>query len=443
MPVYNVEHFSPRGDGVAYENGKRIFIPGTLPGEVVVASPQLHKAEYTRATLLNVISPSPHRIGETCKPFGVCGGCQFMHCDYETELEFKTKLVTDEFAALDPSISVSPCLGAAVRYGYRHKVLFPFGEAQEHLTTGLYAAYSHHLVEVDGCRIHQPFADEIAREVVAFLDGKNLRAYNEASGEGHLRHLLVRTSSSTDEAVVLVVVANSNDQIIQCLREAANELTLANPLVKGFVVNINLEKSNKIIGSKSVLLAGRDYINECVMGLNIQLSAESFFQVNPAQAKVIFSLALNLASLSTENIAVDVFSGAGILTLLSANLTKKTYGVEISPVAVLDANRNAEINNISNIKFICAKAENALAEIPYADVIFLDPPRSGCGSHVMKEVINKSPDRVVYISCNPHSLCRDIEPLISAGYRVLAAQPVDMFPGTAHVETIALLKRLS
>ncbi len=443
MPTYNVEHFSPRGDGVAYEHGKRIFIPGTLPGEVVIASPHLLKHDYTRASLLEVVSPSPHRVGDTCKQFGTCGGCQFLHCDYETELEFKSKLVADEIATLNRNIFVAPCLGAAQRFGYRHKVLFPFGEENGHLRTGLYAAYSHQLVEVVKCLIHLPLADQIAREALDLLDLKQLRAYDESSGEGHLRHIMVRTASSCEEAVVLVVTAKSDNSTIEHLREVGRELTQANSIIKGFVANINPDKSNRVIGSRSVVLAGRDYINESALGLKIQLSAESFFQVNPAQAKVIFSLALNCASLSPETVAVDVFSGTGILTLLAAQLTKKTYGVEVSKIAVQDAERNAALNGITNVEFICDKAEFALAAIPHADVIFLDPPRSGCGIQVMRGVLNKSPQKVVYVSCNPHSLCRDIEPLLLAGYTVVTAQPVDMFTGTAHVETVVLLERLS
>ncbi len=461
------------GEGVGRREGFAVFVPGALPGERVKARVAEVKKNYATALLDSVIQPSPERREPVCPVFRECGGCQLQHLKYEAQLTYKRQLVVDalhRIGKLD-QVVVHPTLGVADPYHYRNKAQYPVGFRGGRVVTGFYTARSHDIVPVSDCRIQHPLNDRIAGVLRGLLEKYRLSVYDEKTGQGVIRHLLIRTAAATGEAMA-VVVTNGRD--VPHLDEIAAELMREVPQVAGVVQNVNSQRTNVILGDYTRTVAGRDEIidvlklkdggdrgdggrgdggggdqggggSESDAGLKFAISARSFFQVNPAQTGVLYGKAIEYAALGGDETVVDAYCGIGAISLFLARRAGVVYGIEEVAPAVEDARKNAALNGISNVEFITGKVEDVLPALYRKgirpEVIVVDPPRKGCEESVLRTFADMGPRRIVYVSCNPGTLARDLALLAGMGFETREVQPVDMFPQTSHTEAVTLLVR--
>ncbi|MFY9447224.1 MAG: 23S rRNA (uracil(1939)-C(5))-methyltransferase RlmD [Dethiobacteria bacterium] len=439
-----VTGINSRGEGVARHRGFTVFVPGALPGDRVQAQVISLKKNYGRALLQSLLEPSPRRVSPPCPLFGECGACQLLHLDYAAQLEYKRELVRqalDRIAGL-PEVPVLPVVGMERPLAYRNKAQLPVARQGDQVVAGFYALRSHRIVDCSGCLLQHPLnnaALEAVREAVGEL---NIPLYDEATGRGQLRYVVARTSWSREELILVLVTAGSrlhrSEELVGLLRERL-------PALKGVVQNINRSRGNYAFGPENRLLFGRDRLTEELLGLTFQLSPQAFFQVNPLQTEVLYRLAREAASLSGKERVLDLFCGVGTIALVMAGEAGQVVGVEVNDAAVEDARRNARLNGITNAVFRCGDAAAVAEELAEAgetfDVVVLDPPRKGCEGRLLEKIPELKPQRMVYVSCNPSTLARDLKILAGQGYRAHYVQPVDMFPHTCHVECVVLITR--
>ncbi|HVB10208.1 MAG TPA: 23S rRNA (uracil(1939)-C(5))-methyltransferase RlmD [Bacillota bacterium] len=410
------------GDGLARVGGQAVFVPGAAPGDrLEVAITDRHKT-YARARIVEVLQPGPDRVAPPCPVFGRCGGCQWQHLTYEAQLRWKREIVRDAFKRLARmDVEVAEVVPSPNPWRYRHKTAVPLG-------VGFYAHGSHEIVPFEECLIQHPLLDRI----VAAVRELGLPPYDERTHTGLLRHVVARCNLRGDQAVVALVVTDP--------RVEAASLMQRIPELRGVVANINTTPGNAILGDRSVVLAGENAITEEVDGLRFEISAESFFQVNPAAAAALHRMAAEAAQAAgAGGTALDLYAGVGSIALRLAGGFDRVTAVEISAAACRDAERNAALNGITNVRFVHGRVEDLRAE--RADVVVLDPPRKGAGAEVIAAVAGMRPGRIVYVSCDPATLARDARALADAGWAPLSAVPLDMFPQTAHVETVAAFGR--
>jgi 23S rRNA (uracil1939-C5)-methyltransferase len=428
------------GEGVGYApNGYTVFVDGVLPGEEIEARLfECHK-RYARAHLLSISTPSPHRTTPTCPLFGKCGGCQLMHLAYPQQLEMKRQRIVDALQRIGKfdDCEVSPCLPSPSPLAYRNKIQLPVKKENKGITFGLYSRSSHDLVEVDNCQIHCSLGEEIYREVRAIIKRSPITAYESSTGKGELRHLLIKSAVNTQEALVILV---TNHETSLHLPTIAKEIMSRNSAIKGVVHNIQQMRNNVILGNVYKVLEGVGYIHERLSDLTFKISSASFFQVNPHQAEHLYTKALEYAELGFQETVLDAYCGVGTLSLFFAKCAKQVIGVECVPEAIQDAQENARLNHIDNASFVCASSETFIASLAAVDVVLLNPPRKGCAPSLLEEIARLSPKTVIYISCDPATLARDLSHLCRLGYKITAVQPYDMFPQTAHVECIVKLE---
>ncbi len=431
------------GEGVGRYQGMAVFVPGTVPGDLVRARVVRRYSTHARAELCELLRPSPSRVEPRCPLAGRCGGCQLQHVAYETQLALKTRLVEDALARIGGlEVAVRPCRPSPREWGYRNKAQFPVAMVgygrDRRLAAGIYARGTHELVEVDECLIQHPTGNRVLRETVALARERRLQAYDEDSGEGLLRHILVRVGERTGEAMVVLVTSRAE---LPGARSLARELVSRVPEVACVAQNVNPRRTNVILGERTRVIAGKPFITDYLGPFRFRLSPGSFFQVNPAQAEELCRLVAELAATPGE--VVELYSGIGTITLFLAERAAAVTGVESHPEAVADARRNAAANRVGNVRFLAGEAERLLprlvAEGMRAEVLVADPPRRGCARSVLEGIPGLGPLRVVYVSCNPATLARDLAVLAASGYRPVEVVPVDMFPMTAHVEAVALL----
>jgi 23S rRNA (uracil1939-C5)-methyltransferase len=374
---------------------------------------------YARARIVEILQPSPDRTAPPCPVFGKCGGCQWQHLSYEAQLRWKREIVRDAFkrlARLD--VDVAEVVPSPSPWRYRHKTAVPLG-------VGFYAHGSHEIVPFDECPIQHPLLDRI----VAAVRQLGLRPYDERTHTGLLRHVVARCNLKGDQAVVALAVTSP--------RVEAGALMARVPELRGVVANINDRPDNVILGERSVVLAGENAITEEVDGLKFQISVESFFQVNPAAAATLHRMAADAAG--TGGTALDLYAGVGSIALRLARAFDQVTAVEVSAAACRDAERNAALNGIGNVRFLRGRVEEMRRE--RADVVVLDPPRKGAGAEVIAAVAAMAPLGVAYVSCDPATLARDARALVESGYELRTVEPLDMFPQTAHVECVAAFRR--
>lgn len=411
-----IDNMGSSGEGVGRHEGLTIFVEGALPGEEVQA--QLFKKEkrYAKGKLLQIDRPSLHRVEPPCQYFDRCGGCQIMHLDYAEQLRMKRQRVIDALTRIGKiDCEVSPCLPSPNELGYRNKV-----QAQVQKDRfGFYARMSHDLVEVDTCKLHHPIGDRVYQNVIKIL--KTNRFYP--------RHLLLKSSLTQKEVLIVLVTMEDCAQIAQKLMQIEG--------VAGVVQNLNDGDDNVVLGKEFRLIAGRDHILEEICGLTFKISPASFFQVNPLQAENLYREALRLAHLTGEEVVLDAYCGVGTMSLLFAKDAKKVIGVECVGEAIVDARENAQRNGITNVEFHCGESERFIEQVEKVDVILLNPPRKGCEKSFLEGVMRLKPKKVIYVSCDPATLARDLALLTS--YKVETVQPFDMFPQTAHAETLVSL----
>ncbi|RXT04926.1 23S rRNA (uracil(1939)-C(5))-methyltransferase RlmD [Ammoniphilus sp. CFH 90114] len=431
------------GDGVGKVEGFTLFIPQALPGEKVLAKVLKVKKNFGFGKLVEVLEPSSHREAPPCPVYHQCGGCSLQHLAYDEQLRQKTVIVQDNLKRLGKieHAKVHETLGMKDPWRYRNKAQVPMGEEEGGLIGGFYAQRSHRIINMESCLIQHEKSDEIVNQVKKIASSLGIRAYNEETGEGLLRHVVVKVGFKTGE-LMLVLITKSRK--IPNKEELVNQLTKQITGLKSLVLNINAKQTNVIFGEETEVLWGEPYIYDYIGNVRFAISARSFYQVNPVQTEILYGKALEYADLTGNETVIDAYCGIGTISLFLAQKAKKVYGVEIVPEAIADAKRNARLNAMENVEFAVGEAEKI---IPWwytqgirADVVVVDPPRKGCDETLLETLIQMKPERIVYVSCNPSTLARDLQILEQGGYHTQEVQPVDMFPHTFHVESVAWLK---
>ena len=436
----HIDGYSSEGLGIARIDGQVVFVHGAVRGETcdVLVMKVLKNAAFGKIAAL--AEPSPARRQPDCPYYGRCGGCDFRHMSYDEELWAKRTRVQDALTRIGGAeVTVEEILGAEQPLHYRNKSIYPISPAGE---VGFYRARSHQVVHVEHCLIQKPEADALAQAVRDYIARFQVEPYNEATGRGLLRHLYVRTSCRGESLACLLV----NGSRLPHEQELVDMLRAAAPGVCGVVLGENTRRGNAILGDRYRTLWGRDYLTDTLCGLELRLSVPSFYQVNHDQAQRLYEKALEYAGLTGRELAVDLYCGAGTITQVLARRARHVIGGEIVPEAIRDAEDSARRNGVENVEFLCGDASRLAAELRQRglrpDVICVDPPRKGLAPDVVEAAASMTPGRIVYVSCDPATLARDVARFAPLGYCPVRACAVDLFPGTAHVETVCLLSKL-
>lgn len=438
-----IDNLGSSGEGVGSFQQFKIFVDGALPEEEILCKISLIKPTWGKAELLSILKPSQGRVTPRCPVFSTCGGCQLMHLNYEAQLKVKEMRVRETLKRIGEisDAKVFPCLPSERPFHYRNKIQLPVKEIEGKLVLGLYQKNSHEIVPIEQCFIHREEGEEILKELNALLKESSIKAWNQESHQGELRHVILKAAHSTNEALLIFV---TNGPASSELKEIGKALMSRCPSLKGVVENRNRQRNNVILGDQFLLCFGRDHIWEDLGDIKFKVSPQSFFQVNPTQAIKLYQKALEFAEIHSQSKILDLYCGVGTLTLFAAKLGKEVIGVECVNQAIVDAKENAKINQITNCQFFHATSESFISNnsLKNNDIVFLNPPRKGCEPEVLQKLIQMKPQKIVYISCDPATLARDLK-ILGTQFETVLVQPVDMFPQTSHVECVTLLMSLS
>ena len=440
-----IEDIGSDGAGVGKADGFTLFVKDTIPGDRAKVKIMKMKKRYGYARLMELITPSPDRVQPPCPVARQCGGCQIQAMAYEKQLAFKENKVKNNLqriGGLNPdSFEMEPICGMEQPFGYRNKAQFPIGRDKNgKIVAGFYAGRTHSIIANTNCSLGVPQNEQILKKVISWMETCHIEPYDETNGQGLVRHVLIRFGFTTKEIMVCLVINGRKLPKSRELSASLNEI----PGMTSITANINMERTNVILGKDLILISGKPYIEDYIGDIKYQISPLSFFQVNPVQTRNLYGKALEYAGLTGNEIVWDLYCGIGTISLFLARKAKKVYGVEIVPEAIADARNNAKINGIKNAEFYVGKAEEVLPE-KYrtegikADVIVIDPPRKGCDEALLDTIVKMQPQRVVYVSCDSATLARDLKYMKERGYEVEKGEAVDMFPMTVHVETVVLL----
>ena len=435
--------YTSEGQGVAHVEGMAVFVPRVIAGELCRI--KILKVGKTAAygKLEELLEPSPHRQKPACPTAGLCGGCVFQHMDYEEECRLKAQRVSDALTRIG-GIDLGPIAitGSAAVGGYRNKAQYPVGLCGGVPEAGFFRQRSHQVIPVEHCGIQSASADQVRAAVVGWMRRWNVPVYDETAGTGIVRHIFVRCGFRTGEVLACIVANGEKLPREKALVEALHAQV---PGLASVVLGVNTRRGNAVLGDRFRTLWGKDAIEDELCGLRFRLSPRSFYQVNRDQAERLYGRALELAQLDRTQTVLDLYCGTGTITLCLAREAGTAIGVEIIEAAIADAKENAKRNGIENARFFCADAGQAAmrlaAEGTRPDVIVVDPPRKGVSADVIEAMAEMAPRRIVYISCDPATLARDLRLLEQHGYRTVHAEAFDLFPRCAHVETIVLLQR--
>lgn len=436
--IVEIKGMGYEGEGVGKIDDFTIFIPGAIKGEKVNAKIVKVNKNFAFGKLLNVVEESNYRTEPICGIYKRCGGCQLQHLSYEGQLDFKGQRVKDAIERIGKiNPEVLHVIGMENPYNYRNKVQLPVGQENEEINIGFYALRSHDIISMEKCYIQDEISEKIMALVKQWMITNNIKAYDESTHTGVLRHLMIRKGFKTSEVMVVLVTRTNElphkDEIINLLTNNVKE-------VVSIIQNINSEKTNVILGLKSNTLWGKDTIQDYIGKFKFNISPLSFFQVNPVQTEVLYNKALEYANLTGDEIVFDAYCGTGTISLFLAQKAKKVYGVEIIPEAIENAWENAKLNNVDNVDFLVGKSEQVIPDLINkgikADVVVVDPPRKGCERVLLEAIAKINPKRIVYVSCDAGTLARDLAILDELNYKTEKIQPVDMFPHTAHVECV-------
>lgn len=440
-----IEGMTHDGNGVGKYNNQAVFVPQTAVGDVCKVKILKVEKTFAYGKIEEIIKASDTRQEQSCPVFQRCGGCSYRHINYEEELRIKREKVRDAFLRIAGyDCEINPVIGSDNISYYRNKAQYPVGrDINGNIITGFFSMRSHNIIDVTCCDIQHPASAQITDTFREWISKKQIPVYDEKSHTGILRHIYVRVSFGTGEIMVCAIINAESlpygDELVSMLRERINGLT-------SVVININKSKTNIILGNRCKTLWGKGYITDILDGLKFNISPMSFYQVNPNQTIKLYRKAVEAAELSGSETVLDLYCGIGTISLFLARNAKKVYGVEIVPEAIQNAKENARLNNIDNTEFICGTAADAAEELKSKsikpDVITVDPPRKGLEKELIATICDMSPERVVYISCDPATLARDVKCLAQNGYAVKTVQPFDMFPRTWHVETVVLMSRV-
>ncbi|WP_054743590.1 23S rRNA (uracil(1939)-C(5))-methyltransferase RlmD [Cellulosilyticum ruminicola] len=452
QPILKNKHYEieiidlgAQGEGVGKIGEFTVFVPEAITGDVVEVRLIKVKKSYGYGKVMQIISPSPFRQDSKCAVAAKCGGCQIQHMKYQVQLDFKTKKVKDCIERIGglKDIKVKDTLGMEVPYHYRNKAQYPIRKEEDSIQMGFFAQKSHRIVPSNKCSIQDPKNEQIMQIVTDFLNENHITIYNEETHKGLVRHLMIKTGYHTNEIMVCLVInghkLSKADLLVAELRKVDG--------VSSILLNHQLAKTNVILGGETTLLYGKEYIIDKIGDLSFKISPLSFFQVNPLQTEVLYKKALEYAELTGEEIVWDAYCGIGTISLFLAQKAKKVYGVEIVPQAIENAKENAKLNGLTNVEFFTGKAEEIIPTLYKeegikADTIVVDPPRKGCDIYLLETLKDMAPQKIVYVSCDPATLARDLAYLVKeAGYTIGEVQPVDMFPHTTHVECCVSLKK--
>ena len=452
--VIEITDIGTDGAGIGKADGYTLFVKDAVIGDIAEVKVIKAKKNYGYARLMKVVSPSKYRVEPRCAFARRCGGCQIQEMSYDRQLIFKEQKVRgslERIGGFDPELIDSvmdPIAGMENPFGYRNKAQFPFGTDKEGMpAAGFYAGRTHDIIANTDCALGVPVNQEILEIILAFMKENNIPAYNEKTGQGLIRHVLIRYGFSTKEIMVCLVINGIKIPHAEALIGALTEL----PGMTSITISENTRRDNVIMGNTCDVLWGQGYITDYIGDIKYRISPLSFYQVNPVQTETLYSLALEYAGLGGSETVWDLYCGIGTISLFLAEQAEKVYGVEIVPQAIEDARTNAKINGIGNTEFFVGKAEEVLpayyeryaqehnGETARADVIVVDPPRKGCDAALLDTIVRMEPEKVVYVSCDPATLARDLKILCENGYELKKIRAVDMFPMTVHVETVCLL----
>ncbi len=439
----SIETATIDGSGVARVDGQVVFVPGALPGERCSVRIAHVGRSAVFAQLLSVLTPSVHRVEPDCPYFPRCGGCALRHMDYEQELALKQTHVQSCLTRIGgQTISALPITGAAQTDDYRNKVQFPVQEQDGRPVAGFFSGKTHRVIPVRHCRIQPDCADAIRGAVLAWMEQYHIRAYDEQTHTGYIRHIYIRFGAESGQILVCIV---ANCAQLPKKKQLVAALLAAEPGITTIVFSPNTKKGNTVLGTEFHPLYGDGTITDTLCGLQFRLSAPAFYQVNHAQAERLYEKAVQLAGLTGNETVLDLYCGTGTITLCLARHAKKAIGVEIVPQAIEDAKFNAAQNGMENAEFFCMDAGQAAKMLAdrrtRPNVIVVDPPRKGVSADVIEAIGTMAPQRVVYVSCDPATLARDLKLLTAAGYTLQTAEAFDLFPRCAHVETVVLLSK--
>ena len=447
-----IEDMGHDGEGIGKCEGYTLFVKDTVIGDLAEVKVIKAKKNYGYARLMRLIKPSEHRVEPICPVARPCGGCQLQMLDYAEQLRFKEKKIAENLQRIGgmTEIPMEPIVGMETPFRYRNKAQFPIGQDKNgKRITGFYAGRTHQIMENRNCYLGVEQNEEILNRVLTWMEENRVSAYNEETGKGLVRHVLIRFGFTTKEIMVCLVVNGkklpAEEKLIRSLTELKGMTSIS--------LSVNRERTNVIMGKEIHCLWGQSYITDYIGNVKYQISPLSFYQVNPAQTEKLYGLALEYAGLTGNETVWDLYCGIGTISLFLAQKAKKVYGVEIVPEAIADAKNNAKINQIENAEFFVGKSEEILpsyyeqyakdhpGEQAHADVIVVDPPRKGCEENLLHTMASMQPDRIVYVSCDSATLARDVKVLGELGYEVKKVRGVDQFPMTCHVETVVLLSK--
>ncbi|MBI1737395.1 MAG: 23S rRNA (uracil(1939)-C(5))-methyltransferase RlmD [Candidatus Rokubacteria bacterium] len=434
------------GEGVGRLDGYVVFVRGGLPGDVLDVRVVDTRARYARGAIDTVVTPSPDRVAAPCPYFGRCGGCRLQHLAYPAQLAFKEKQVRDcleRLGGLTGGFDVRPILPAPEPYAYRNKMEFTVAGTAEAPVIGLHEAERYDVVlDIERCLLQSETMNRLLAEVQNEARARRVSVYDQRREQGLLRFVTLREGRHTGEAMVNLV-ASAPD--VETLGPLAETVAARVPSTASVVLNVNAKKASVAVGTEEHLLVGREHIRESLGDVTFQVSANSFFQTNTVQAERLFELVAGACALDGSETVLDLYSGTGAISLLLARRCRAVYGIELAAAAVDDAVRNARANGIENCTFLAGEVRHVLPDLARQgiriDVAVADPPRAGFHPKALATLVALAPSRVVYVSCNPATLARDLGDLVRGGYRVEWVQPVDMFPQTPHIEAAARLRR--
>ena len=443
MYVVDIVDIGQGGVGIGKFEGFTVFVDGGLIEDKIKVKITKSKKNYAVGDIVEIIEPSPFRVERKCsKELKECGGCQIQELDYKEQLKIKTnevKQVISRIGKLD-DVVIHDALGMEDPFRYRNKAQFPIQKVDGVPVIGFYKKKSHDIIPTDQCIIQHDVNDKIIKIIKTYIRAYKVSVYDEKTHTGVLRHLVTKVGFTTKEVMVVLV---ANGRKLPYLNELASVLKENIPGFKTLVVNVNREKTNVILGQENRIIYGDGKINDNIGDLVFEISPLSFFQVNPVQTEVLYNKALEYANLGENDTVFDIYCGIGTISLFLAQKAKKVYGIEIVEEAIKDAKRNAEINKLDNVEFYVGKAEEVVPKMykqgKRANVVVVDPPRKGCDEKVLDTIVSMQPDRVIYVSCNPSTLARDLNYLNEKGYKCKEVQPVDMFPHSVHIENVALI----
>ncbi|MBO3319756.1 MAG: 23S rRNA (uracil(1939)-C(5))-methyltransferase RlmD [Clostridium perfringens] len=444
--IFDIISQGYEGEGIAkIDNKYPIFIEGALKGEKVKVRIVKVNKNFAYGKLMEVLEASEERVNPSCAIYKRCGGCKLQHASYKAQLDFKWDRVKDcvsKIGKLDPSIVKYP-LGMENPWRYRNKVQLPIGLINGEVKIGFFAPRSHDIIDMESCLIQDEIGDKVVKLTREWIEKFNIRPYNvdgEYDEKGIVRHIMIRRGFTTNEVMVVLV---TNGEKLPHKEEFVDLMVKNIPGIKSVIQNINSKKTNVILGLESKTLWGEDTISDYIGDFRFNISPLSFFQVNPTQTEVLYGKALEYANLTGNEEVFDAYCGTGTITLFLSQKAKKVYGVEIIPQAIDNAWINAKENKVDNVEFFVGESEVVIPDLinkgVKADVVVVDPPRKGCDKKLLDAITNIDAKKIVYVSCDPSTLGRDLKVLEENGYKTLEVQPVDMFPNTSHVENVAKL----